>query len=62
MASAAVMFNSPAHADQIWEQRYDGPGHGVDRATALAVDSAGNAVVTGYSDNATDDPNNYQID
>src|SRR5688572_25942779 len=50
-----------APADTIWEKRYDGPAGttGLDRATAVAVDSAGNVAVTGFSDNATDDPDNY---
>lgn len=33
----------------LWEKRYDGPRHGDDYATAVAVDNAGNVVVTGYS-------------
>src|SRR5262249_45356352 len=32
----------------LWQQAIDGPGHGFDRAWALAVDAAGNAVATGY--------------
>ena len=32
-----------------WVVRYDGPGHGLDVATALAVDGVGNAYVTGFS-------------
>jgi hypothetical protein len=34
----------------LWERLYDGPTHGSDIPTALAVDGAGNAVVTGYSE------------
>lgn len=33
----------------IWEKRYDDPDHGRDYAKALAMDPAGNVVVTGYS-------------
>lgn len=32
-----------------WTQRYDGPGHGSDSPTAIALDEDGNAYVTGYS-------------
>jgi hypothetical protein len=34
---------------QQWVQRYDGPGHGADRATQVAVDGNGNVIVTGDS-------------
>src|SRR5438132_1941524 len=44
-----VLSNLPVLADQIWAQRYDSPDHGDDIATAIAVDSAGNVVVTGHS-------------
>ena len=33
-----------------WTAHYDGPGRGKDNAQALAVDAAGNAYVTGFSD------------
>ncbi len=34
---------------QKWVARYDGPGHGDDRAVALAVDDAGNVYIAGTS-------------
>ena len=42
-----IVSDSPVLADQIWAQRNDGPGHGDDFANAVAVDGAGNVVVTG---------------
>jgi hypothetical protein len=34
---------------EVWEARYDGPGTGPDGATAIALDGAGNVLVTGSS-------------
>jgi len=39
-----------AYGNEQWSARYDGPTHGVDRAYAIAVDSEGNAYVTGQSE------------
>jgi uncharacterized delta-60 repeat protein len=36
----------------LWTNRYNGPGNGPDEATALAVDTGNNVIVTGYSTNS----------
>ncbi|UCE35938.1 MAG: SBBP repeat-containing protein [Thermoplasmata archaeon] len=36
--------------NEMWIQRYNGPGNGNDRADTIILDSSGNAYVTGYSD------------
>ncbi|MEW5702459.1 MAG: hypothetical protein AB1792_09540 [Candidatus Zixiibacteriota bacterium] len=33
----------------LWSRSYDGPGHGPDQPTAMALDSAGGVYVTGFS-------------
>jgi hypothetical protein len=38
-----------ATGSQLWVARYDGPRGGDDDTKGLAVDSSGNAIVTGYS-------------
>ncbi len=42
----------------LWEQRYDGAGHGSDIVTAAAVDARGDVFVAGYSEG----PNHRQED
>ncbi len=51
MMFAAVVLPAVLQAgvDTAWVRRYDGPAHGGDAATELAVDSAGNVYVAGYS-------------
>ena len=38
-----------ASGQQQWAARYNGPANDYDQATAMAIDGAGNAYVTGYS-------------
>ncbi|MDF7812051.1 SBBP repeat-containing protein [Hymenobacter sp. YC55] len=49
----ATLKYDGASGQQLWVTRYNGPGNGVDVATDVALDAAGNAYVTGYSDNTS---------
>lgn len=42
-----IKYNS--HGDTLWKRTYNGTGNGIDVATAIKVDKAGNVYVTGYS-------------
>ena len=44
---ATIKYNSVGQ--QQWVARYNGPANGADKATAIAIDGAGNICVTGYS-------------
>jgi hypothetical protein len=43
----------------LWTNYYDGPSHGDDEYVKLAMDPAGNPIVTGSSESNTNSPYNY---
>jgi hypothetical protein len=43
----------------LWEKRYNGPANGNDSGNSVAVDGAGNVVVTGISNSANSTPDYY---
>lgn len=52
LASTNVDYATVAYSStggQLWARRYNGPANGTDIARAIAVDSSGNVIVTGYS-------------
>ena len=46
---------SGASGGLLWEERYNGPANANDMAIAVLLDASGNAIVTGYSSNGTND-------
>jgi uncharacterized delta-60 repeat protein len=55
---ATIKYDSGGN--QLWISRYDGPAHGEDYASSLAVDDSGNVYVTGNSE-ALDGGNDFAI-
>jgi hypothetical protein len=47
-SGAIVTIKYDSNGNQLWLQRYDGPGIGNDAGNAIAVDNSGNVYVAGY--------------
>jgi streptogramin lyase len=47
-ANDIVTIKYDQNGNQVWLQRYNGPGNGNDAGNAIAVDNNGNVYVTGY--------------
>ena len=48
-----VTIKYSSSGDEVWVQRYNGPDNGEDQPVAIAVDTAGNVIVSGYSHSST---------
>ena len=55
VAVLTLLITDTSHGQMVekWVQRYNGPANSNDRASATALDSAGNVAVTGYSSNGS---------
>jgi hypothetical protein len=50
--SDIVTIKYDSKGNQVWLQRYNGPGHGNDAGNAITVDNSGNVYVAGYETEA----------